>query len=159
MGVPVSAVAGWMGYSTGGRGFAVDSQYIAETKDCGSIAGYGSGDRGSVAEEAVFRAGQAEIFAQGLAFVFAAEEAAALQFGDDPVDEVVEAARDMGEHDVEPVAGVAAEPFLHLVGDHRRGTNQREAAIAAGDLGELTDRQIVAAGAVEYAPAAPFFGG
>src|SRR6202022_1086028 len=158
MGVPVSAVAGWMGYSTGGRGFAIDSQYTAETKDCSSIAGYGSGDRGSVAEEAVLGARQAEIFAQGLAFVFAAEEAAALQFGDDPVDEVVEAARDMGEHDVEPVAGGALEPLLHLVGDHRRGTNQREAAIAAGDLGELTDRQIVAAGAFDDALAAALAG-
>src|ERR1700737_1388249 len=134
MGVPVSAVAGWMGYSTGGRGFAVDSQYTAETKDCSSIAGYGSGAPGGRVEKAVFGAGQAEVFAQGLAFVFAAEEAAALQFGDDPVDEVVEAARDIGEHDVEPVAGGALEPLLHLVGDHRGRATPREGAIGAGDL-------------------------
>src|ERR1700730_18396496 len=158
MGVPVSAVAGWMGYSTGGRGFAVDSQYTAETKDCSSIAGYGSGDRGSVAEEAVFRAGQTEVLAQGLAFVFAAEEAAALQFGDDPVDEIVEAAGNVREHDVEPVAGGALDPFLHLVGDHRRSAHQGEAAIAAGDLGELTYRQIVAARAFDDTLAAALAG-
>ena len=40
-------------------------------------------------------------FSRGLALVFAAEEVAALQFGDDPVDEIVEAARDPREHDVE----------------------------------------------------------
>src|SRR6202022_4835997 len=37
-------------------------------------------------------------------------------------------------------------------------TNQREAAIAAGDLGELTDRQIVAAGAFDDALAAALAG-
>jgi hypothetical protein len=37
---------------------------------------------------------EAEVFAQGLAFVFVAEEVAALEFGDDAVDEIVEAARD-----------------------------------------------------------------
>jgi hypothetical protein len=40
-----------------------------------------------------------EVFAQGPAFVFAAEEVAALEFGDHPVDEIVEAARDPREHD------------------------------------------------------------
>ena len=63
-------------------------------------------------EEAVLGA---EVFAQGPAFVFAAEEVAALEFGDDSVDEIVEAARDPREHDVEAVAGVAVEPLLHLV--------------------------------------------
>src|SRR5690242_14149259 len=60
-------------------------------------------------EETVLRARQAEVFAQGAALVFAAEEAAALQFGDDPVDKIVEAAGDIGEHDVEPVAGARVE--------------------------------------------------
>jgi hypothetical protein len=66
-------------------------------------------------EEAVLGAREAEVFAQGPAFVFAAEEVAALEFGDDSVDEIVEAARDPREHDVEAVAGVAVEPLLHLV--------------------------------------------
>ena len=44
-------------------------------------------------EEAVLRARQAEILAQGRAFVFAAEEAAALQLRHDPVDEIVEPRR------------------------------------------------------------------
>src|SRR5258705_498157 len=58
-------------------------------------------------KEPVFRARQAEVFAQRLALVFAAEQAAALQFRHDPVDEIVEPARHPREHDVEPVAGVA----------------------------------------------------
>jgi hypothetical protein len=48
-------------------------------------------------EEPVLGPRQAEVFAQGLALVFAAEEVAALEFRDDPVDEIVEAARDPRE--------------------------------------------------------------
>src|SRR5215471_6220661 len=76
-------------------------------------------------EETVLGAWQAQILAQGLAFVFSAEEAAALQFGHDLVDEIVQAARHIREHDVEPVAGVAEQPFLHLIGDHHRGADER----------------------------------
>src|ERR1700722_5645407 len=82
-------------------------------------------------EEPVLGTRQAEVFAQGPALVLAAEQAAALQFGDDPVDELVEPTRDPWEHDVEPVAGVAVEPLLHLVGDGLRGADHRQAAIAA----------------------------
>src|SRR5438445_7852122 len=123
-----------------------------------SIPGCGLCNNGTVLEKAVRGAGQAEILPQGLAFIFAAEEAAPLEFGDDPVDKVVEAARDVREHDVEPVAGVAIEPFLHLVGDHLGGADEREAAIAAGDLGELADSQIVPAGAFDDAFAAALAG-
>src|SRR5947209_17639567 len=83
----------------------------------------GFGLEAPLIEKPVLGARQAEVFAQSLAFVFAAEEVAALEFGDDAVDDIVEAARDMREHDVEAVAGVAVEPFLHLVGDHRRGAD------------------------------------
>ena len=55
-------------------------------------------------KEAVLRPRQAEIFAQGLALVLAAEQAAPLQLGHDQVDEVVEPARQVGEHHVEAVA-------------------------------------------------------
>src|SRR6266404_4428393 len=96
-----------------------------------SISSCGSWHPRAVAEEAVFGAGEAEVLAQGLAFVFAAEEVAALQFGDDLVDEIVEAARDPREHDVEAVAGIAQEPLLHLVGDHLGGADQSEATVAA----------------------------
>src|SRR5271166_4633790 len=109
-------------------------------------------------EKAVLGAGETEVFAQGPAFVFAAEEVAALQFGDDAVDEIVEAARDPREHDVEAVAGVAVEPLLHLVGDHRWRADQREAAVAAGDLRQLAHRQIVAPGALDDALAAALAG-
>src|SRR5271166_2828512 len=109
-------------------------------------------------EKAVLGAGETEVFAQGPAFVFAAEEVAALQFGDDAVDEIVEAARDPREHDVEAVAGVAVEPLLHLVGDHLRGADKGEAAVAAGDLRQLAHRQIVAPGAFDDALAAALAG-
>jgi hypothetical protein len=72
-----------------------------------------------------------------------------MQFGDDAVDEVVEAARDPREHDVEAVAGAAVELLLHLVGNHLRSADHREATIAAGDLRQLADRQIVAPGAFD----------
>ena len=44
-------------------------------------------------EETVFGAGEAEVFAQGAALIFAAEKAAALQFRHHAVDKVVEPAR------------------------------------------------------------------
>ena len=118
----------------------------------------GSGLEASLLEKAVLRPRQTEVVAQGLAFVFATEEVAVLQFGDDAVDEIVEAARDPREHDVEAVAGVAVEPLLHLVGDHFGGADQREAAVAAGDLGQLADRQVVAPGALDDALAAALAG-
>ena len=40
------------------------------------------------------------------------------------VDEVVEAARHIREHHVEPVAAVGKQPFLHLIGDRRRPFRQ-----------------------------------
>src|SRR5262249_43010804 len=98
-------------------------------------------------KKAVLGSRQPEVLAQGLTFVLTAEETAALQFGYNPVDKVVEPAGDVWEHDVEPVAGRAVEPLLHLVGDHRGRADQRQPAIAAGDLRQLTDRQIVAPGA------------
>src|ERR1700730_1456059 len=46
---------------------------------------------------------QAEVIAQGLAFVVEPGEAALLQFGDDEIDEILEALVEVGRHDVEPV--------------------------------------------------------
>src|SRR2546430_9236203 len=120
-----------------------------------SISSCGLWPPRAVGEEGVFGAGEAEVLAQGLAFVFAAEEVAALQFGDDLVDEIVEAAGDIGEHDVERVA---VEPLLHLVGDHFGGADHGEAAIAASDLRQLADSQIVAPGAFDDALAAALAG-
>src|ERR1700722_10736900 len=55
-------------------------------------------------EEAILRPRKAEVFAQRLALVLGAEDAAPLQLGHDLVHEIVEAARQVGEHDVEAVA-------------------------------------------------------
>src|SRR5918993_4299460 len=54
--------------------------------------------------------GQAEIAAQGRSFVLRAEEPAALQLGNDHVDEIPERARQPGRHDVEAVRGAVLEP-------------------------------------------------
>src|SRR5215470_8063412 len=68
-------------------------------------------------KEPIARARQPEVLAQGRALVFAPEQAAPLQLGDDAVHEVVETGRQIGEHHGEAVAAVDGEPLLHLVGD------------------------------------------
>src|ERR1051325_2606438 len=110
-------------------------------------------------KEPVFRPRQPEIVTQGPALVFAAEQPAPLQFRHDPVDKIVEPARYPREHDVEPVAGVSEEPFLHLVGDGLRRADHCQPAIAAGDLGQLAHRQGVAPGAGDHPLAAAPSGG
>jgi hypothetical protein len=91
------------------------------------VSGPGSALEPPLLEEPVLGAGQAEVFAQGPAPVFAAEEVAVLEFGDDAIDEIVEPAGHPREHDVEPVAGGAVEPFHHLVGDCLGGADHGEA--------------------------------
>src|SRR5690349_14313408 len=102
--------------------------------------------RRSILEEAVLRARQAEVLAQRPAFVLAAEEAAALQLRHHAVDEIVETARQVGEHDGEPVRAVRLEPLLHLVGDRLRRADYREARIAAEPLRELAHGEVLAPG-------------
>src|SRR6266851_9747248 len=53
---------------------------------------------------------QAEVIAQGLAFVVVPEETAPLQFGHDEIDEIFESLVEVGRHDVEPVGRALAEP-------------------------------------------------
>src|SRR5262245_15107183 len=60
---------------------------------------------------------QAEVFPQGPAFVLAAKQPAALQFGNDHVDEILSPAGQGGRRDVEAIAGRCFEPLLHGVGD------------------------------------------
>ena len=71
----------------------------------------------SSTEVAVFRAWQAEIFAQGFAFVLAPEQAAPLQFWHHLRADVVEAARQIRKLHDEAVGGFGHEPFLHLIGE------------------------------------------
>src|SRR5262249_3101035 len=63
-------------------------------------------------EEPVARARQAEILAQGLALVVAAEDAAPLQLWHHLVDKVVEPSRQKRKHDVESVRTLFGEPLL-----------------------------------------------
>src|SRR5580704_14184994 len=63
--------------------------------------------RPTIAEKAIRRARQPEILPQGLTFVIAPEDAAPLQLRDNAVDEIIEAAGHIREHDVEPVAAFA----------------------------------------------------
>ncbi len=96
-------------------------------------------------EEPVLRPRQAEVLAQGLALVFAPEDAAALQLRHHAIGEILEPAGEVGEHHGEAVGAFAREPFLHLVGDRLRRADHGEAAIAAEPLGELPHRQVLAA--------------
>src|SRR3954453_5717757 len=69
-------------------------------------------------------AGQAEAVAQRVAFVTLAEDAAALQLGDDETRHVLVRAGHVGGGDDEAVARVTVEPLLHLVGNRRRGADE-----------------------------------
>ena len=106
-------------------------------------AARGRGDGASLAKLLAWRlAGrlQAEIFAQRLAFVFGAEQAAPLQFGDHHVDEIVEPAWQERRHDVEAVAAILAEPLFHHVGDGlRRAIDDRLGARAGDPRRHLAD--------------------
>src|SRR5215470_18703162 len=98
----------------------------------------------SVGEETVARPRQAEVFAQRRAFVLAAEDAAPLQPRHHAVDEVVEPARQIGEHDGEAVGAARLQPLLHLLGDGLRRADHGEAGIAAEPLRELAHREVLA---------------
>src|SRR5260370_40521317 len=69
------------------------------------------------AEMGIDRHRQPHPLAQRLALVGLAEQAAALQFGNHQVDEVVQAARHNRRVDVEAVAGLLGVPGLDLVAD------------------------------------------
>ena len=62
------------------------------------------------------------------------------------MDEIVETASEIGEHDVETVAGLREEPFFHLVGDRAGSADERKTAIAAYPLRELPHGQALALG-------------
>ncbi|WP_231914180.1 hypothetical protein, partial [Rhodococcus sp. LB1] len=59
----------------------------------------------------------AQILAQGLAFVLGTEQAALLQDGDDSIGESVHAIGENAGDDEESVGGAGLKPFLHVVGD------------------------------------------
>ena len=55
--------------------------------------------------------------AQGCALIVAPEQAAALQFRHDAIDELREGAGEMRRQDVEPIGRALDEPFFQGVGD------------------------------------------
>src|SRR5262245_59118854 len=85
---------------------------------------------------------QAEVFPQGPAFVFAAKQPAALQLGDDHVDEVLAAARQGGGRNVETIAAGGFEPLLHEIGDVGGRADPRRAGDAGAQV-ELADRRLL----------------
>ncbi|KAI3480423.1 hypothetical protein L1887_57437 [Cichorium endivia] len=118
----------------------------------------GSGDRflGATQGVAVVRHGQAEVVAQGLAFVFATQQAALLQHRHHQLGKALQAVRQQGIDD-ETVRRLVFEPVLHGVGHVlggadevalRRGEAQRHLAqgqaFLAGDALELVGRALVA---------------
>src|ERR1700682_5069679 len=93
------------------------------------------------------RAPQAEVIAQGLAFVVVPEETALLQFGHDEIDEILEALVEVGRHDVEPVRRALGEPFLQRVGDRRRRSAEHPVSARGGvEVVEIAQRHAVASG-------------
>ena len=54
---------------------------------------------------------------KGGAGVFSTKKAAALQYRDHVLDEIVETGWKSGRHDIEPIGRAAAEPVLNVVGD------------------------------------------
>jgi hypothetical protein len=97
-------------------------------------------------EELILRARQSQILSQSLALIFAPEQSSPLQLRNHLVDEVLEAFRHVGEHDVEAIATLLEKPLLHFVGDGGRGADEHESAEAACDLGELSHRAVFALG-------------
>ena len=88
----------------------------------------------------------AEILAQHRPFIFRAKQAAALQFRDDQIDEVVDRAGHMRRQQVEAVGGLLDEPLLQLVGDRRGRADQGPMVFAGGrPHRDLAQRQVVAA--------------
>ena len=105
------------------------------------------------------RARQAEIVAQRGALIFAPEQAAALQFRHDLVDEVVEAAGQVGEHDVEAVARLRSSSHSSIWSAMVFArADEGEAGIAAESLGELAHRQVLAPRQIDRALAAALAG-
>ena len=96
-------------------------------------------------EELILGPRQTKICAQGGPLLCAAEEAPALQLGDDQRHEIIEAGRHGREHDAEPVAGIDLQLRLHHVGDLNSGSDHFEPAEATDQLGKLTDGQVLPA--------------
>src|SRR5688572_2580335 len=89
--------------------------------------------RAALAGEAVDRTLEAKVFAQGLALVLEAEQAAALELRHDQLHEVVEPGRHDRRHHVEAVRGFVLEPALQLVGDLLWRADDLPVAARAGD--------------------------
>ncbi len=87
------------------------------------------------------------MLAQGGAGVLGAEEAPALQLGDDGVDEDLEPAGQGRRHDVEAVRRALGEPPLEVVGDLVGRAREDTVPAAAGEAGdELAHGEVLAAG-------------
>jgi hypothetical protein len=85
------------------------------------------------------------VLSQGRSGVVGPEEAAALEFGYDVVDEVLEAAGKRWGHDVEAVGRSAGEPVFDLVRDLGRCSGDHAMSPATGQtLDQLADRQVLA---------------
>ena len=76
--------------------------------------------------------GVGQVFAQGAAGIFVAQQAAALQLRRHHAAELLVGAGEHGGRQDEAVAGAVGEPVLHHVGDHGRRAGQQAAWLAHG---------------------------
>ena len=96
-----------------------------------------------VREKTVFGPRQAKVFAQGSSLVFGSEQVAALEFRNHPIDEIIQALRDVREHDVEAIRCLPEKPFLHAVRDGLGRAHERQARIAPRLFGELPNGEVL----------------
>src|ERR1700724_3581489 len=110
----------------------------------------------STLEKSVLRSRQPKILPKGDTLILTSKNSSCLQFGHALLDEIVEAARKVGEHYVKAVRPLLHEPLLHLVRDHRGSTDHFKSRITADPLRELADRELVARGPFNHALTATF---
>ena len=104
-----------------------------------------SGTFVSILKKPILGPRQTQIFAQRRAFVFAAEQAAPLQLGNDLDAKIFEPARQIREHHRKAVGALGLDPLLHLVRDGRGCADHGKAGKAAEPLRKLAHGQILPA--------------
>ncbi|CAM2159799.1 conserved hypothetical protein [Paraburkholderia tropica] len=91
------------------------------------------------------------MIAQRFPRVFAPENTATLQFGNDLQREIVHARRQERKHHVEAVTAFLHEPLLHLVGDRLGRADHLQSRIAAHALRQLAHGQVLLPRPVHHA--------
>src|SRR5262249_58990506 len=98
----------------------------------------------SVLKKTISRTRQSKMVAQSCAFIIASKQPAPWQSRDDPLDKIVEPARQIRKHHGKAVGAFRFQPLLHFVGNGFRRADHRQSGITAKPLRELADGQVLA---------------